>query len=134
MKRVILVCVLVSFAFLSACATTSLPLTTTAGVDPVAAKHNAEGIEQYNMGNWDAAKTHFAASIKADPGLAEAHYNLALALDKLGAHAEATNHFKDAGELAPRNAAITNSSAYRSHVHPTGGGYSDGGYGGMGGY
>ena len=132
MTRVILVCILISTAFLSACATASQPLATSAGVDPAAAKHNAEGIEQYNMGRWDAAQTHFEAAIKADPGLAEAHYNLALALDKLGAYAEATDHFKKAGELAPGYSAITNSWAYRSHVGPPQRDYGgSGGYGGM---
>ncbi len=124
--------ILISAAFLSACATASQPLATSAGVDPAAAKHNAEGIEQYTMGHWDVAKTHFEAAVRVDPGLAEAHYNLALTLDKLGAHVEATDHFKKAGELAPGYSAITNSSAYRSHMGPpqrdVGG---SGGYGGM---
>ncbi len=73
--------------------------------------------------------------MKADPKLAEARFNLALAFHKLGAHAEATAHFKKAAELAPSNTAITDSSAYRSHVRTSGdygGGY--GGYGGMSGY
>jgi len=130
MTRVILVALLVSITSLWACATASLPLATSAGVDPAAAKHNAEGIEQYTMGHWDGAKTHFEAAIRVDPGLAEAHYNLALTLDKLGAHAEATDHFKKAGELAPGYSAITNSSAYRSHVGPPPRDRS-GGYGGM---
>jgi len=31
------------------------------------------------------------------------HYDLAIALDKLGKHAEATRHLKEAAELAPNN-------------------------------
>ena len=91
-------------------------------------------IEHYNLGHWDVAKEHFEAAVKADPKLAEAHYNLALAFHKLGAHAEATAHFKEAAELAPSNTAITDSSAYWSHVRSSRdyGGY--GGYGGMYGY
>ena len=132
MTRVILVALLVTAAFLAACATASPPLATSAGVDPAAATHNAEGIVEYNIGHWDVAKTHFEAAINTDPGLAEAHYNLALALDKLGAHAEATAHFKKAGELAPGYSAITNSSAYRSHVGPPKRDYGgSSGYGGM---
>jgi Tfp pilus assembly protein PilF len=135
MKRIILAYVLVTSVLLGACATSGPPLVTPPGADPGAAKHNAEGIEHYNLGHWDVAKEHFEAAVKADPKLAEAHYNLALAFHKLGAHAEATAHFKKAAELAPSNTAITDSSAYRSHVRTSsdyGGGY--GGYGGMSGY
>ena len=134
MKPCVAICILCLSALLGACATASLPLAATAGADPGAAKHNAEGIEHYNLGHWDIAKTHFEAAIKSDPKLAEAHYNLALTLDKLGAHADATGHFKKAVELAPGNTLITDSGAYRSHVHPRRDydrGYGYGGYGGM---
>jgi len=97
--------------------------------DPAAAKHNAEGIEHYNLGHWDVARGHFEAAIKADPKLAEPHYNLALALHRLGAHGEATTHLRKAAELAPGDRAITGSSAYRYHVAPppsAGGGYGGG--------
>jgi Tfp pilus assembly protein PilF len=106
---------------LMSCATASQPLPAAAGANASAAQHNAEGIEHYNMGHYDVAKTHFEAATKADPGSAEAHYNLALALDKLGAHPEATAHFKKAAELAPGNSAINGSSAYRGHVAPPAG-------------
>ena len=100
----------------SACAATSLPLAMGPGSNATAAQHNAEGIDHYNMGHWSVARDHFASAIEADPNLAESHFNLALALDKLGVHSEATTHFKKAAELAPGNSAITQSSAYRSHT------------------
>lgn len=121
MKRVIFASFLGLSVLLTACATASLPLATHAGADPGAAKHNAEGIAEYNLGHWDAAKAHFEAAVQADPTLAEAHYNLALAFHKLGAHAEATAHLKKAAELAPGNTAITNSRVYRSHVRSSSG-------------
>lgn len=114
----------------------SLPLPTGSGADPTVAQHNAEGMEHYEMGHWKEAKGHFEAAIQADPKSAEPHYNLALTLDKMGAHAEATAHFKQAAELAPGNRAIAQSRAYRSHVMAPSGQKSRGdeGYGVMGGY
>jgi Tfp pilus assembly protein PilF len=79
------------------------------------------GIEHYKMGDdeyghWYTAKDYFEDAIKAEPLRAEPHFNLALTLDKLGEHAEATAEFKKAAALAPENAAITRSEAYRRHV------------------
>jgi len=139
---------LVRFAFAfglavlqSACATTttSVPLATTPGSTTPATQHNSEGIAHYDRGDWSGARDHFTSAIKADPNLAESHFNLALALDKLGLHSEAATHFKKAAELAPGNSAITQSSAYRDHTaSPSSsygtGGYGTGGFGGMGGY
>jgi Tfp pilus assembly protein PilF len=124
------VIVLSMLTLLMACETASPPLTTAVGAAAAAAKHNTEGIEHFNMGHWDVAKGHFEAAIKADPMLAEPHYNLALALHNLGVHGEATTHFKKAVELGPRNSAITESRAYQHHVAPppsVGGGYGFGG-------
>ena len=100
----------------SACASTSLPLVTTPGSNATAAQHNSEGIAHYNMGQWSVASDHFESAIKADPNLAECHFNLALALDKLELHSEATTNLKKAAELDPGNSAITQSSAYRNHT------------------
>jgi len=133
MRLTVVVSTLFSFALLVACATPSRPLITTPGADVSAAKHNAEGIEHYNMGHWDVAKKHFEAAIKSDPKAAEPQYNLALTLHELGVHSQATDYFKKAAELAPGNTAITESSAYRSHTRPVSG--FDGGRGyGMSGY
>jgi Tfp pilus assembly protein PilF len=118
----------------SACAATSLPLATMPGSNATAAQHNSEGIAHYEMGHWSVARDHFAAAIEADPNLAESHFNLALALDKLGLHSEATTHFKKAAELAPGNSAITQSSAYRSHIAAPSSSYGKGGYGRWGVY
>ena len=51
-----------------------------------------------------------------DGKLAEAHYNLALSLDKLGKHEEATTHFKKAAELAPKNPKIVDSPILKKHI------------------
>ncbi len=78
--------------------------------------HNAEGIKHYNKGHWDKAEQHFREAVKADNDLAEAHYNLALALDKLGQHREAADHFGQALKLAPDNPAIADSKILKDHL------------------
>ena len=78
--------------------------------------HNASGIKHYNKEHWDVAEEHFQEAVKADEKLAEAHYNLALSLDKLARHGEATQHFKKALDLAPDNSAIADSKILKSHL------------------
>ena len=65
MNRFTLVVILSLSALLGAGATSGPPLATPPGADPGAAKHNAEGIEHYNLGHWDVAKEHFEAAVKA---------------------------------------------------------------------
>lgn len=77
---------------------------------------NDEGVDHYSQGHWDVAEVHFRKSLDVDPGLAEAHFNLALALDKLGRHGDATKHFKKAAELAPKNPKIAQSKILRAHI------------------
>ena len=81
------------------------------GSNATAAQYNSDGIAHYEMGHWSIAKDRFSSAIEADPNLAEAHFNLGLALNKLNLQAEATTHFKKAAELAPDNSAIVQSGA-----------------------
>jgi len=50
---------------------------------------NDRGVFYFEQANWDSAANYFAAAAKADAGLTEALYNLALAKAKLGLPAEA---------------------------------------------
>ena len=77
---------------------------------------NDEGVSHYKQGHWDVAQEHFQKSLEVNSDLAEAHYNLALALDKLGNHGEATAHFKKALELAPVDPRIRDSAILQAHV------------------
>ena len=77
---------------------------------------NDEGVGHYKQGHWDVATDWFKKAVKADPNLAEAHYNLALSLDKMGKHEDATAAFKKAAELAPANPAIKDSAILRKHL------------------
>ncbi len=77
---------------------------------------NDEGVGHYQQSHWDVADSHFRKALTADPNLAEAHYNLGLALDKMGKHEEATTAFKKAAELAPTNLAIKDSEILKKHI------------------
>lgn len=90
------------------------PLKVAAGSN--AESHNNEGIEHYNQGHWDIAKKHFMGAAEADPTSAEAHYNLALALDKSGDHKAATEHFQKAYEMGKGNPDIAHSGILKAHL------------------
>lgn len=83
---------------------------------------NSEGIEHYNQEHWDVALGHFIKAVEADPASAEAHYNLALALDKTGKHVEAANEFQMAQDLGKDNPDIQNSKILLGHVKMLNGG------------
>jgi Flp pilus assembly protein TadD len=78
--------------------------------------HNSEGIKMYMQGKWEDAEMHFDEAIKADPKMAEAHYNSGLALDKMGKHKEATDQFAEALKLAPNNRSIAESPILKAHL------------------
>ena len=77
---------------------------------------NDEGVGHYKQGHWDVATDWFKKAVKADPNLAEAHYNLALSLDKMGKHEDATAAFKKAADLAPANPTIKDSPILKKHL------------------
>lgn len=80
-----------------------------AGTSAAAASHNDEGVHAYQQAQWESARQHFEAAITASPELAEAHYNLGLALYRLGALREGDAHFIKAANLAPGDKIIWNS-------------------------
>jgi Flp pilus assembly protein TadD len=77
---------------------------------------NDEGVGHYQQGHWDVAMGHFQKAVKADPGSAVVHYNIALTLDKMGKHDEATQSFKKALELAQNDPAIKDSEILKKHL------------------
>lgn len=75
-----------------------------------------EGIMHYEQGHWGVAKTHFERAVQADEQSAEAHYDLALALDKAGDHQAAIQHFKAAQDYGKNNPEIQNSGILQAHL------------------
>ncbi len=96
--------------------TATEPMALSASEESAGAGENNEGVTHYQQSHWEVAQEHFQKAIAANPKLAEAHYNLALTLDKLGKHGEATKHFKTALELGSDNPAIKNSGILQAHV------------------
>jgi Flp pilus assembly protein TadD len=55
-----------------------------------------------NAGDLEGAISQFRSAIAAVPEYAPAHFQLGLALQRKGSHAEARTEFQKAGELDPR--------------------------------
>ncbi len=87
-----------------------------APVDSHGRHENEEGIGHYHNGEWDLAAHHFRRALLSDPGMAEAHFNLALALMRLGKHQDATKEFKKAVDLAPLNPQISESTILNEYL------------------
>ncbi len=77
-----------------------------------------EGNRLYAAQQWQAAKAQYEAAIRVQPSLAEAHYNLALALGQLGSPKEARHHFMEAANLAPGHKVIWDSPPLRPYGNP----------------
>ena len=90
------------------------PLSTPAS--SAARMENDEGVGHYQQGHWDVAMEHFQKAVKADSSSAVVHYNVALTLDKMGKHEDATKSFKKALELAPADPVIKDSEILKKHV------------------
>jgi Flp pilus assembly protein TadD len=77
---------------------------------------NDEGVGHYQQGHWDVAMGHFQKAVKADANSAVVHYNIALTLDKMGKHDQATQSFKKALNLAPNDPTIKDSEILKKHL------------------
>ncbi len=75
----------------------------------------AEGNRLFREGRWEGARQQFQAAVDAQPDLAEAHYNLALAMDFMGDGAGAKPHYITAANLAPGHKVIWNSPPLRRY-------------------
>ena len=109
---------------LSACASESKkikarePLTLSPSVAPNAQQYASQGSSAYLAGQYDQAKALFAQAVSAAPNSGEAHYNLGLALFKLGDTDAAREQFIQAANLAPGNKVIWDSPALSPYSSP----------------
>lgn len=92
-----------------------LTLQAPSGAPAAAVTAVEEGNKLFAQGQWEPAKAQYEAAIKVQPELAEAHYDLALTLDRLGNKKEATAHYKEAANLAPGNQVIWNAPPFRKY-------------------
>ena len=110
--------VMLSGLLVSGCVTTAQEertLRAPAGALPAAVAAMEEGNKLFAARNWDAAKAQYEAAIKAQPSLAEAHYNLAMVIENLGDEATARRHYVEAANLAPGHKIIWDSPPFRVH-------------------
>jgi len=83
------------------------------GTSAKAAPMMSEGSRLAASQEWAGASQAFQGAVNAEPTLAEAHYNLAVCLDRLGEKAEAKKHYVTAANLAPGNKVIWDSPPLR---------------------
>jgi tetratricopeptide (TPR) repeat protein len=81
-----------------------------------AAAKNNEGVGHLKQEHWDISAGYFRDAIAMSSNLAEAHFNLGLALDQMGNHQEASEQFKTAKELAPNNPKIAENEILKKHL------------------
>lgn len=107
-REVVAVAILIGTMAILGCQATSkrAVLPAPVGTNVAASRHNNEGMNAYQQGQWESAKQHFEEAIAMSPDLAEAHYNLGLTLYRLKAVQEGDRHFIQAANLAPGNKII----------------------------
>lgn len=81
-----------------------------------AAARNQDGMDHLLREHWEKAAADFRRALEADPDLAPAHFNLALALDQEGKHEEAAEHYKKAIRLAPDDPRISGNENLKKYL------------------
>lgn len=88
-------------------------LTMPADTSAKAAASMTEGERLFRSRDWAGAVQAYQAATLQQPTLAEAHYNWAVSLDRMGNKAEARKHYLEAANLAPGNKVIWDSPPLR---------------------
>ena len=82
---------------------------------PLVAQLIIDGNRLFAEHRWTAAIGKYEEAIQAQPKLAEAHYNLGMALYKKGPVSAARPHFIEAADLAPGHPVIWNAPPFRKY-------------------
>ena len=112
--------IMVGMVVLAACSSTPQPVKQPTLSAPTIASLAvraaiSEGNRLFASGRYQAAKIQYEKAILAKKTVAEAHYNLALALDYMGKRDEARPHYMEAANLAPGHQVIWNSPVLRRY-------------------
>ncbi len=83
---------------------------------PAAAANN-EGVDHLVQGHYKVALKHFKKALASKPDFAEAHFNMAISLDGMGKHPEATASFKKAKEFGENNQKIVENITLKKHLN-----------------
>ncbi len=102
---------------LAGCASTKAPPVTVlpapTGTSAKAASFMNEGDRLFQVKDWAGAAQAYEAAAGQQADLAEAHYNWAVSLDRMGNKAGARKHYMTAANLAPGNKVIWDSPPMR---------------------
>jgi Tfp pilus assembly protein PilF len=72
-----------------------------------------EGNRLFSTKDYARAEQSYRQTVAAYPTFAEAHYNLAVTLDRMGNRGEARSHYVEAANLAPGHKVIWDSPPFR---------------------
>ncbi len=87
-----------------------------AGTKPAVAAQLEKGNALFASSDYAGAEQAFRQALAVDATSAEAHYNLAVTLDRTGNRAEAKSHYIQAANLAPGNKVIWDSPPFRAQT------------------
>lgn len=91
------------------------PLPPPENASPLAAQLLLDGNRLFAEHRWTAAIMKFEEATQVQPTLAEAHYNLGMALYRKGPVSAASPHFIEAANLAPGHPVIWNAPPFRKY-------------------
>jgi Tfp pilus assembly protein PilF len=95
-----------------------VPLALEGEVKSQATQLTEQGMQAYQVRQFEAAKQYFEQAMAAAPESGQAHYNYALALKALGNVDVARRHFMEAADLAPGDKIIWDSPALAPYGNP----------------
>ncbi|MDT3776676.1 tetratricopeptide repeat protein [Nitrospira sp. MA-1] len=91
------------------------PLPPPENATPLVAQLLLDGNRLFAEHRWTSAIIKYEEAVQAQPKLAEAHYNLGMALYKKGPVSAARPHFLKAADLAPGHPVIRNAPPFRKY-------------------